>query len=293
LRYSVVIPTFNRKHTLPRAVQSVLAQSVPPLDIIIVDDCSSDESQDTIQQLAAQDSRVRPIFLDVNVGAPTARNVGFSAAQEHLIAFLDSDDRWKPRKAEQQIAILEQNRDAPAAFTNVEYWYGTKRRLGLIAGSVELEDLFVSNVLGGTSSVMVRRSAFAEAGGFTKDMPSCQDWDLWLRLAEIGPLRVAQAHLTEYHFDGGARISKNRARVELGHQRIFTKIEALIDDPEKARRVKAGQSLRMAEIYARQFSDWSATLAHVMQAVKLDPSRFSTKEISRIAALWARSRLGI
>lgn len=110
-RVSVVIPTYNRAPTLPRALESTLAQTIDDLEILVVDDGSTDDTASVLATYQDVDSRVRPVVHATNQGANVARNTGIEHARGEYIAFLDSDDEWHPEKLERQLAALEDRPD--------------------------------------------------------------------------------------------------------------------------------------------------------------------------------------
>ncbi|QPB22380.1 glycosyltransferase family A protein [Rhizobium sp. 007] len=271
MHISVVIPVKNRSTVIHRAVESALTQTLPPIEVIVVDDGSTDETPQVVERIAESNPRVRLIREKNSRGAPRARNAGALETRGEAIAFLDSDDCWKPTKLQRQAALLNAYPETPAVYTGFEFYYpSVPMRSSKTPVLVERKDLYGRNVLGGTSSAVVRRSAFDETGGFAPDMPACQDWEFWLRLAKLGPLRSDPAPLVEYHFDGNTRISKNRANVEAGHQRIFQIVNDSISDPLELRKVKALQAIRLAEVYAKQCYDPIASLGNASKAVFLD-----------------------
>lgn len=273
MKVAVIIPAYNRAATLERSVESVLNQTIPVDEIIIVNDASSDNTSEVARDLCNTYRNIQLIDLESNSGAPVARNAGATASKSHFLSFLDSDDVLKPSKIEKQIDILSKNPASPAAFCGFEYHYTNRPiRISTPPPTVEASDLWGRNILGGTSCVLVRRSAFETVGGFLAGLPSCQDWELWLRLAALGPLTAVQEALVEYHFDGGGRISKNRSNVEAGHGRVFDLVNSSISDPETLRSAQASQCIRMAEVYAKQFNDGRATLEQVHRALSLHPN---------------------
>lgn len=290
---SVVIPVKNRPKEIKRAIDSALSQTLKPIEIIVVDDGSTDETAKAVEDIISSTPVVKLIRMKESGGAPRARNAGAVASTGDFIAFLDSDDRWKEQKLERQMKLLNDYPDAPAVFTGFEFHYPSiPMRVSKTPETVYREDLFGRNVLGGTSSAMLRRSAFIETGGFLPDMPSCQDWEYWLRLAAIGPLKSDPSPLVEYHFDGNVRISKNRANVERGHQRIFQIVNDSITSPSVKKQVAAQQAIRLAEIYAKQCYDPVASLRNSMRAIFLDPrpkTVFSAFKTSAKVALFAVS----
>ena len=127
-KISIVTPVFNRAHVIGHAIETVQAQTVSDWEMIIVDDCSTDEIKAAIAPISAADPRIRLIRRETNGGPSGARNTGVDAASGDFIAFLDSDDHWAPEKLDQQLAAVESLPDQSAAFcvtkTNVVYGDG-------------------------------------------------------------------------------------------------------------------------------------------------------------------------
>jgi glycosyltransferase involved in cell wall biosynthesis len=180
--YACIIPTHNRPAPTIAAVKSVLAQTLRDFECIIVDDGSTDETPDRIAAL--RDSRVR-IVRQPQRGVAAARNHGVALSSSPWIAFLDSDDRWLPRKMERQWAYMTANPALRISQTD-EIWIrrgvrvnpkGKHRKSGgdLFAHSLEL--CVIS-----PSAVLLARSLFDEVGGFDDTFPVCEDYDLWLRI---------------------------------------------------------------------------------------------------------------
>ncbi len=116
-KVSVVIPTYNRGHTVCEAIESVLAQTFGDFEVIVVDDGSADDSAEKIA--AIRDSRVRYIRQS-NAGVSAARNRGVAEARGEIISFLDSDDLWKPEKLTHEVRFLEEHPEVPAVFGDIE-----------------------------------------------------------------------------------------------------------------------------------------------------------------------------
>jgi len=191
---SVIIPTYNRGWILKEAIDSVLAQDFTDFELIVVDDGSTD---DTGQVLAAYDQKV--IALDQsNRGVSAARNRGIGAASGQLIAFLDSDDLWLPRKLSTQVDFFHSN---PGAVINQteEIWIrngvrvNPKTRHHKFSGMIFEKSLALCLV--SPSAVMMRRSLFDEVGLFDEDLPACEDYDLWLRLSWRYPVHLIETPL--------------------------------------------------------------------------------------------------
>ncbi|MBU1666109.1 MAG: glycosyltransferase family 2 protein [Gammaproteobacteria bacterium] len=182
---SVVIPTWNSAATLPRAIDSVLAQTWAPREIIVVDDGGTDDSP---ALLADYGERVR-VVSQANGGPASARNRGLREARGQYVAFLDADDHWLPEKLERQVALLGARPDIGfcSTATAVVDTQGKPVRdwpCGA-GGATLLETLFMHSaaVSGSTSGVLARRELLLAAGGFDERLRGFEDPDLWIRLA--------------------------------------------------------------------------------------------------------------
>jgi len=181
---SIVITTYNRPQFLKRAVQSAL-QAGPDLEVIVVDDCSTDETPDVCAELAD----VRYIRLTTNQGLAHARNVGVAESSSEFIAFLDDDDLRLPDSLEKQLCKMMT--DERIALCYARALIGDARRQ-LPTGEIYPSecpqgDIFwelLENNFIPMPTVLVRKSALLELGGFNTALPLVEDWDMWLRISE-------------------------------------------------------------------------------------------------------------
>jgi len=229
---SVVIPTYNHADFLAVAIRSVQAQTYRPIEIIVVDNFSTDETE----RVVSQSAHPSPTYIKfANQGIIAAsRNVGIRAAAGEYVAFLDADDIWSPNKLERQIAHLRDPAVVLVA-SDLQYTGAAKyspSRLGDgPSGSHDYEyaDIVRNNPIA-TSSVLVRRSELERVGGFDEspEFRVIEDWDLWLRLAVNGRARVIAEKLVTYRIAPSERsrmpILSNKLRlldkhVRLGHLR--------------------------------------------------------------------------
>jgi glycosyltransferase involved in cell wall biosynthesis len=267
---SVVIPAKNREHVLARAIGSALAQSWPPQEIIVVDDGSSDRTFDVARGFEGHEKiAVRVIRNLASVGAPEARNIGARAAGGTYLAFLDSDDAWAPNKLEMQIQVMSRDPGIVAVFSGVAYRRGTRVRHKIIEQTIiSQHQLMRHNVIGPTSSCLVAADAFHAVGGFRKDMPSCQDWELWLRLSTAGALHMVPEALLHYYYDGTGQISANPAKVMAGHRMVFETVYGMLSGQEAAiRELRAEHEMLLAKLNAMTFYDAGATFSHLARAL--------------------------
>ncbi|MDQ1535079.1 MAG: hypothetical protein QOF28_2840, partial [Actinomycetota bacterium] len=187
---SVVVPTRNRGALLTRTVSNILQQSGPPIEVLVVDDGSDD---DTAQYLAAiTDHRVRLLRHVRPLGVSAARNRGVAAATGAWVAFLDDDDLWAPDKLALQLQALAQVPKARWSCTSAVVVDTRLRLLGwqrAPCGTDVSDDVLAHNpVPGGASTVMARRQLVLDVGGFDEGLSVLADWDLWVRLALSSPL---------------------------------------------------------------------------------------------------------
>lgn len=284
---SVVMPARNRAATIGRALESVAAQTVPVAEVIIVDDASSDDTAQVAERFASRFARLEVIRLPVNGGAPRARNLAIARARGDWVALLDSDDAWHPEKLAKQIALTAP--EVSAVFTNFRFVGGPDDGCAThVAGEVTLRDLTEENLLGGSSTALVRRTVLERVGAFDPVLPSCQDWDLWLKLARVGTLKVCAEPLTIYHVDGANRISSNARSVVAGHEAVFAKIYADADRRER-RRLRAIHGLYLAQLCHALGTNYPAGAA-AGRVVVFGGGRFTRTDALRYFARSLRRR---
>ncbi len=183
---SVVLPTYNRARLLRRAIKSVLDQTYANLELMVVDDCSTDSTEGVMKEF--QDDRIRYIRHEKNQGAPIARNTGIQAAKGKYIAFQDSDDVWGYTKLEKQInAFNSAAADLGVVYTS--FWLIDNDKKKLVPSSlVKQTEGKIHNTLLATnfvslSSAIVKKECFVKVGMF-ENIPRFQDWELWLRISK-------------------------------------------------------------------------------------------------------------
>lgn len=269
---SAVIPVKNRPVLIAQAITSCLGQTSVPDEIIIVDDGSDDATPDTVMEMARRESRIRLIRRDASGGAAAARNDGAARASGTWLAFLDSDDRWHEEKIAQQLRLAARHPDAPAIFCGIRYAYAERKpRIGLPPPIVGPRDLSVSNVLATTSTALVRKDRFDAVKGFDVDLPTCEDWDLWLKLSRLGPLPVVQAPLVEYTYEANNKLSRDVTKLMLGHELVFARISAE-NGADGRNRLSALHDLKRAELHIRVTGEAMKALRFIWSALSHSPS---------------------
>lgn len=256
---SVVIPTYNRRGYLEGAVRSVLSQTYLNLEVIVVDDGSTDSTRAYVAQIA--DSRVCAIWRE-HCGHPSqVRNAGVHEARGDYVAFLDSDDLWLPDKLRIQMAGLASDPACRWSYTGL-------MRIGEAGEPLDdpavakwapyagpaLEGLVTLRAVVATSAVVVERRLLLEAGGFDEQLSYCEDYDLWHRLALRSPARVEPVLVTRIRAHGG-HYSTDRAAVYRCWAQVYAKLGRLAPNgrlrAECAKR-RAQQMVILANIYVTQ-----------------------------------------
>jgi len=244
---SVIIPTFNRANVVGRAVSSVLFQSFQEIEILVVDDGSTDSTWKTIRQFG---TRIQYLPLGSNFGVSAARNAGIRKSTAPFIAFLDSDDYWLPEKLAIQMDYFKQNQDIHVCQTE-ELWIRRGRRVNpkkkhrKPSGNIFSPSLKMCLV--SPSAVMIKRAVLEEVGLFDEVLPACGAFDLWLRIAARYPFALIRKPLvvkTGGHADQLSRRfpAMDRFRIyalaNLIHCKILTpsqELEAFMELQKKCR----------------------------------------------------------
>jgi len=181
MRISVIIPTYNRSKTLPRALDSIFAQTHPAEEVIVVDDGSVDGTRELLTRHYPACRYLR----QENQGVSSARNLGIAQASGEWIALLDSDDAWRPEKLARQIEALAAHEEVRLCHTE-EIWIRNGIRVNAMRKHAKSGGRIFRQCLPlcviSPSSVLLHRSLFDAYGDFDTGLPACEDYDLWLRL---------------------------------------------------------------------------------------------------------------
>ena len=229
---SVIIPTYNRAHMVARAIQSVLSQTYQDFEIIVVDDASTDNTQEVVKEFMFRDKRVRYIKHEKNKGGSAARNTGIKNAQGEYIGFLDSDDEWLPTKLEKQIELFRKRCNSVGAVYCLQYMMDDsigRIKLDKIYDSVRRGNVYrqaLSGFYGGVGSprTMLLRECFQKSGMFDESLPSLQDVDLGIRVAEHYNFELIDEPLVICHVEHGEpRISNDFNAKMRGLELFFEK----------------------------------------------------------------------
>jgi glycosyltransferase involved in cell wall biosynthesis len=221
---TVYVPTRNRADLLRSAVLSVMEQSFNDLEIIIVDDASTDDTPNVIAELAEQDPRIRSIRLQIRSGACAARNAAIEAARGRWCTGIDDDDLMLPNRIATLLDVaIKKDRYSLICSSFFVERKTTRRKLYRRRAVITLDDLLHRNIIG--NQALFRRDHALSIGGFDIEMPASQDYDFWTRLVEaFGPaLRIPEStYVLREHEHVTTRITKTQS-AHLGALRYTAK----------------------------------------------------------------------
>ena len=263
MKVSVVIPTFNRAHAVVDAIGSVLAQRFTDLELIVVDDGSTDDT--AVRVGAVSDPRLRYLRCR-HAGVSAARNFGARSARGDLLAFLDSDDLWRPDKLLCEVAVLARHPEVDAVFSDLEKRHGDRvypsfmretavfsRRLGaasypdgLVLSAREMHLCLLEEVPIKPSALTLRRQAFEHAGGFDEGWSSSEDWEFLLRFARSHRFAYVDRPLTVLFISPDSLHVVDQSRGEAAMVRLLRREQGrLTGDPEGLAAVRRGLVTRI------------------------------------------------
>ena len=237
---SVIIPTYNSKAFIPSSVGSAINQTYPNIEILIIDDGSTDNTEEIVEQLPGSVRYIR----QANSGPSAARNRGIRESCGKYIAFLDVDDAWKASKVAEQVHLFENSDDLSIVATGYERCDTELLPIEIVSinplpkgkGIIPFRLLLEKNQLL-TSSIMTKKEALDTCGLFNEQIQFGEDWDLWVRIAQLGAIGYISPPLCKYRAHGAGLtgklnnknmsdwlevIEKNRLRTNNWYDRVIT-----------------------------------------------------------------------
>lgn len=264
---SVVIPTYNRAHLIERAVQSVLHQTYPHIELIVVDDGSTDDTADVLARLS--DPRLHYIRLPHNIGGGGARNVGLQQSHGKYVSFLDSDDEFLPTMLEKLVALLEQvqqiDRHAGVVYCShyINYSYDHLRQRQILSRTPMNNGNVLAHIWRGwtypLSTFLLRRELVVAVGGFDERLPRLQDYELWVRLAQVSPFYTISEPLVIKHEFATVQTSRHPTSIERALHVFLERWESMLQ-----RELGAHGTIQLARQF-RQNAYLSAALLFTKQ----------------------------
>lgn len=290
---SVVIPAYNSAPYIREAIDSALAQSLKDLEVLVIDDGSTDDTREIVQsyghpvQLIPQDHK----------GPAAARNRGIRESHGAFIAFLDSDDRWQPSKLVKQAALLQQRPDVGMVITGHAIFdeagvrptrRGSDKGTRLLPGD-PVRNIFEHSGVG-TPCIMVRREVFDKVGYFDEDLIMSEDDNMWMRITSKYGLELVDEPLTEIRISSGS-VTRDILKLSAAFNRHVELLESRYK--EIGTRVQAVVPVRMAEFeYAvgrhyLSLGDYANARRFLSSSVDTNPGRLKYrlwKAVSRLPA---------
>lgn len=282
-RVSVVLPTYNRLRTLPRAVTSVLEQDYGDFELIVVDDAGSDGSERWLSELAAHEPRVRVLRHTHNGGVSRARNTGVAAARGEFVAFQDSDDEWLPGRMTAMMACFErQGADAGAvagALVRLKRRGPVLRRWAIPRADgapqpVALETIAAS-CFAHCQAMVFRRQLLEELGGFDASIQSGEDWDLCLRVARRASVLEIADTVTRAYASADS-LTRRRPHLQTAFERVLERDRELLQPRTRAR------LHRVTALDACVAGDDATAREHVRQALLQKPGDFRLRALNAL-----------
>lgn len=214
---SIIIPAYNARAFIARALQSALAQNVKNAEIIVVDDGSTDGTRELVATYAARG--VRLVCHENRAGASAARNTGVAIARGEYVAFLDADDEWMPEKLDKQLTLISTNPGMTLVSCRANLFDETGRDTGdIYRGAVPARGqsawrTLLSYPSIATPSVLARRAAICAVGGFNRWLPVGEDQDMWIKLGLMGEIGYVDDTLVHVHSTPNS-LSKSAMRAQ-------------------------------------------------------------------------------
>lgn len=266
---SVIIPTYNRAHLITRAIRSVLNQTYHDFELIVVDDGSTDNTEEIVNGF--NDPRIKYIRHDKNKRVAAARNTGIKAARGSYIAFQDSDDEWLPTKLEKQLqAFKNASPEVGVVYSGIWRIEGNKRKhIGYHDKKGKEEDL-CHNLLKKSfiyvQSAIIKKECFAKAGMFDEDMSVAEDWEFWIRISKYYHFKYVKGTLTRVYFTPDS-LSSHVDKYAQAYQTILIKHE---DEFKKDREILSAYLLILGS-YLCANGHFLQGKDYLLQSVRANP----------------------
>ncbi|MDQ8184956.1 glycosyltransferase [Pelagicoccus sp. SDUM812002] len=278
---SVIIPTYNRAQLVVRAIESVRSQSLTDIEILVIDDASTDQTEAAVAGI--EDSRIRYFRQQSNQDVSAARNRGLREARGRYIAFLDSDDEWLPGKLEAQIDRFETLPESVGlVYTGSVQRYddGTERVFTPEHKGKVLAQILRTNITDtGSASVVIRRNVIRVVGFFDETIPAMEDYDYWIRVARFYEFDFVPQVLARYHESHSIdRRSRIPHKDKEAREQLFAKYHRLYEQHELVNQFHTISADRLLQRY--QVSDRKGALRASLKAIGANPRKRKAYRLS-------------
>lgn len=266
---SVIIPTYNRAYLIGRAIQSVLNQTYQDFEIIVVDDGSTDNTEEIVRSF--KNKRIKYIRHEKNKGGAAARNTGIKVARGEYIAFQDSDDEWLPEKLERQMRVFE---NAPlevgVVYTGFYRLQNNKKTYIPSSRIIQKEGNIFSNLLKGNfvtmQAAVVKTGCFERAGMFDENLPRLQDWELFIRIAKYYHFKCIDEPLVISYYQPHSISADKNALIRA--QRLI--LEKHFEEIKKDKKVFASHYFSLGHLSCSS-GEFSRGRSYLIKAIKTYP----------------------
>jgi len=235
---SIIIPTYNRANLLVKAIKSVFSQTYKNFELIIVNDGSTDNTKQIIDNFKKQTNKIKYIW-EINSGTAKAKNTGIKNTEGKYIAFLDSDDEWLPKKLEKQLELFKKSTNSNLGFVGCNtFIIDKKNNKKLIYKIPKYKNIFyallINNFICSCSSVMVKKSVLDKIDFFDENLKIGEDWDMWIRIAQKYNFDFVNEPLLKYNIHSGNLSSAFAIeKKEKNIQSIFDKYKEYFENNPK------------------------------------------------------------
>ncbi len=274
---SIIIPTYNRAKFIKETIQSVLDQTIRDLEVIIVDDGSTDETNSIVENLSKNDNRIK-YFYRKNCGRPSIpRNLGFKNSTGEYLAFLDSDDIWLPQKLEKQIYVFESDKSGKLGFLDcghiiidengieMKRYYSFHNYRGDI-----FQELLRNNLILTPGSILIKRTVLDAVGLFDERFKCMDDWDMWLRISKRYNFDSVGKNLFKY------RVHRNSVTVGLPKKDKKQEVLYIFGKNKEAYQKYYPQKMKEIGIFYCETGDMENGKKFFTEALKINSRDYKT-----------------
>lgn len=254
-KIAVIIPCYNAQATINKTLESIFEQTYTSFTVYIVNDGSTDNTLDVINDFKQRYAEKIHIITQHNQGQAVARNKGIQESKEPYIAFIDSDDLWHPEKLQKQLKFLKSHVDIGLCYTQALEIDEKENEIGVILINPSYKDkcfpyLILSNNIV-ASSVIVKRSVIAQVGLFDTSLNACENWDLWLRISQKFSIDYLDEPLTYYRIHTN-NMSNNSDRMYQNRKKVLEKHLLTLHSKDKLNNLTAKAFHKHHKLYGLQ-----------------------------------------